>query len=134
MRRESLLSVGTIWLALGCGDGGPAPGSGGDGTRLAAQFERLADSVDAGEYSPAAAAYNEQASGEWAAPFLVACIPGPCSWVLPSRPARAPQPAIVCGPGMPQGLLDGFGIGRPILFCTASFAGPKRTLPCWWPR
>ena len=61
MGRSSLLVAGTVCIALGCGDGGTAPGPGGDGTRLAAQFERLADSVDAGEYSPAADALRHAA-------------------------------------------------------------------------
>jgi hypothetical protein len=61
MRRISLLAAGTVWLGLGCGDGGTSPGSGGDGARLAAQFERLADSVDAGDYSPAADALRHAA-------------------------------------------------------------------------
>ncbi len=46
---------------LGCSDGGTAPGTDGDGRRLAAQFERLADSVDAGGYSPAAEALRHAA-------------------------------------------------------------------------
>jgi hypothetical protein len=61
MRRSSLLVAGTAWLALGCGDAGTGPVPGGDGTRLAAQFERLADSVDAGGYSPAAEALRHAA-------------------------------------------------------------------------
>ena len=46
---------------LGCGDGGTGPGTDGDGRRLAAQFERLADSVEAGGYSPAAEALRHAA-------------------------------------------------------------------------
>jgi len=61
MRRSSILVAVTVWLSLGCGDAGTGPGSGGDGTRLAAQFERLADSVDAGGYSPAADALRHAA-------------------------------------------------------------------------
>jgi hypothetical protein len=63
MRRAPLLLLGATWLTLGCGDGGSGPGPGpvGDGTRLAAQFERLADSVDAGGYSPAGEALRHAA-------------------------------------------------------------------------
>jgi hypothetical protein len=57
-----MLVAGTLWLALGCGEDRaflmPGPG---DGTRMAAQFERLADSVDAGGYSPAADALRHAA-------------------------------------------------------------------------
>jgi hypothetical protein len=61
MRLVSLLSIGTTWLVLGCGDGTTAPVPDGDGRRVAAQFERLADSVDAGGYSPAADALRHAA-------------------------------------------------------------------------
>jgi hypothetical protein len=62
MRRSSLLLAGSAWLgALGCGDGGTGPAVDNDGRRLAAQFERLADSVDAGGYSPAAEALRHAA-------------------------------------------------------------------------
>jgi hypothetical protein len=61
MRWGLLLLPGALSLALGCGDGGTSPSGGGDGTRLAAQFERLADSVDAGGYSPAADALRHAA-------------------------------------------------------------------------
>lgn len=47
--------------ALACGDGGTGPGSGNDGTRLAAQFEHLADSVDGAGYSPTAEALRHAA-------------------------------------------------------------------------
>jgi hypothetical protein len=60
MRRYALLIAGATWLCLGCSDGGTGP-SGGDGPRLASQFERLADSVDAGGYSPAADALRHAA-------------------------------------------------------------------------
>jgi hypothetical protein len=61
MRLSPLLSIGATWLVLGCGDGTTAPVPDGDGRRLAAQFERLADSVDAGGYSPAADALRHAA-------------------------------------------------------------------------
>jgi hypothetical protein len=62
MRHAPLLVAGATWLALGCSDGGTGPGPDpGDGSRLAAQFERLADSVDAGGYSPAAEALRHAA-------------------------------------------------------------------------
>ena len=63
MRYAALLTVGTTWLALGCGDAGtgPRPRIDGDGARLAGQFQRLADSVDAGGYSPAAEALRHAA-------------------------------------------------------------------------
>jgi hypothetical protein len=50
---------------LGCGDGGTVdpgpPPSAPDGATVAGQFERLADSVDAGGYSPAAEALRHAA-------------------------------------------------------------------------
>jgi len=61
MRYAPLLTVGATCLAFGCGDGATAPVPNGDGRRLAAQFERLADSVDAGGYSPAAEALRHAA-------------------------------------------------------------------------
>jgi len=60
LRHASLLLAGAC-LALGCGDGGTGPGTDGEGRRLAAQFERLADSVEAGGYSPAAEALRHAA-------------------------------------------------------------------------
>jgi hypothetical protein len=61
MRRTVLLIAGATWLGLGCSDGGTGPAPNGDGQRLAAQFERLADSVDAGGYSPAGDALRHAA-------------------------------------------------------------------------
>ena len=62
MRLGPLRVVGAAWLALGCSDAttAPAPG-GGDGGRLAGQFERLADAVDSGGYSPTAEALRHAA-------------------------------------------------------------------------
>ena len=61
MRHASLLIAG-VGLALGCGDSGTGPPpDDGAGQRLGAQFERLADSVDAGGYSPAADALRHAA-------------------------------------------------------------------------
>src|SRR3954464_13538275 len=50
-------------LALGCGSDttAPRPDANGEGSRLAGQFEGLADSVDAGGYSPAAEALRHAA-------------------------------------------------------------------------
>jgi hypothetical protein len=67
MRRTLFLIAGAILLALGCGDEGPIgsgpPHTGGpDGDAVAGQFERLADSVDAGGYSPTAAALRHAAA------------------------------------------------------------------------
>jgi hypothetical protein len=51
-----------VWLGVvGCGDGGTAPLTDNDGRRLAGQFERLADSVDGGGYSPTAEALRHAA-------------------------------------------------------------------------
>ena len=61
MRHASLLIAGATWLVLGCGDGGTGPRTDGDGRRLGAQFDRLADSVEAGGYSPAAEALRHAA-------------------------------------------------------------------------
>jgi hypothetical protein len=59
--RFCFLGAGVLVMALGCGDGGTAPHPGGDGQRLAAQFERLADSVAEGGYSPTAEALRHAA-------------------------------------------------------------------------
>ena len=61
MRHAPLLVAGAAWLALGCGDTATGPRTDGDGRKLAAQFERLADSVEAGGYSPAAEALRHAA-------------------------------------------------------------------------
>jgi hypothetical protein len=60
--RTTLGLVGlTAGLALGCGSEGVGPPPDGDGALLATQFERLADSVDAGGYSPAGDALRHAA-------------------------------------------------------------------------
>jgi len=61
MRRSLLLVAGATWLSLGCSAGNTGPTPNGDGQRFAAQFEQLADSVDAGGYSPAADALRHAA-------------------------------------------------------------------------
>jgi hypothetical protein len=61
VRSSLLLIAGAAALGLACGDGGTGPAVDNDGRRLAAQFERLADSVDAGGYSPAAEALRHAA-------------------------------------------------------------------------
>jgi hypothetical protein len=61
MRYAPLLSISAVCLMLGCSDGATAPVPDGDGKRLAAQFDRLADSVEAGGYSPAAEALRHAA-------------------------------------------------------------------------
>jgi hypothetical protein len=62
VRSSLVLIAGGAALVLACSDGGTGPTPGpGDGSRLAAQFERLADSVDAGGYSPAADALRHAA-------------------------------------------------------------------------
>jgi hypothetical protein len=62
MRYPALMGLGAVCVALGCGEERaflmPGPG---DGAGIAAQFERLADSVDAGGYSPAADALRHAA-------------------------------------------------------------------------
>ncbi|MFL5513318.1 MAG: hypothetical protein ACJ8CN_12915 [Gemmatimonadales bacterium] len=61
--RRALLLAGALGFALGCGDNGtgPGPAPDGDGARLAGQLDGLADSVDAGGYSPAAEALHHAA-------------------------------------------------------------------------
>jgi hypothetical protein len=61
VRSNFLVVTGTAALLLGCGDGGTGPRVDDEGLRLAAQFEDLADSVDAGGYSPAAEALRHAA-------------------------------------------------------------------------
>ena len=62
MRCTSWFAVSTLWLTLGCGgERAFLMPDRGDGTGMAAQFERLADSVEAGGYSPAAEALRHAA-------------------------------------------------------------------------
>jgi hypothetical protein len=59
---RTLLLLGTIAaISIGCSDGGVGPIARDDGASLAAQFERLADSVDQGGYSPAGEALRHAA-------------------------------------------------------------------------
>lgn len=61
-RRSGWILNAALLAAVGCGDGGGGPGGGdNDGQRLASQFERLADSVDSGGYSPTADALRHAA-------------------------------------------------------------------------
>jgi hypothetical protein len=60
--RTLLLLGSAAAVSLSCSEGGGVgPGPGGDGAVLAAQFERLADSVDRGGYSPAGEALRHAA-------------------------------------------------------------------------
>ncbi len=61
MRSSLVLIAGGAALVLACSDGGTGPAADNEGCRLAAQFDRLADSVDAGGYSPAAEALRHAA-------------------------------------------------------------------------
>ena len=61
MRWFGAVGGSVLTLAVGCGDGGTAPDPGGDGQRLAAQFEQLADSADVGGYTPTADALRHAA-------------------------------------------------------------------------
>jgi hypothetical protein len=60
VRRDLPLMASAAALAFACGDGGIGP-TDDQGSRLATQFERLADSVDAGGYSPTAEALRHAA-------------------------------------------------------------------------
>ncbi len=56
-----VLAVGLV--GMGCGEGGTGPGPGpADGRRIAAQFERLADSVEQGGWSPTGDALRHAAT------------------------------------------------------------------------
>jgi hypothetical protein len=62
MRFTLVIRAVAALLALGCGIDGTAPRPpDGDGARLATQFERLADSVENGGYSPTAEALRHAA-------------------------------------------------------------------------
>jgi hypothetical protein len=61
MRNCGLLLTAATGFMLGCSDSGTGPVAGDEGQLLAGQFERLADSVDAGGYSPAAEALRHAA-------------------------------------------------------------------------
>jgi hypothetical protein len=62
MRQDSgWMLVAASVGALGCSDGGTGPAGGSDGSRLASQFEHLADSVDDAGYSPTAEALRHAA-------------------------------------------------------------------------
>jgi hypothetical protein len=56
-----LLLVSVFAVACGGEGTGPRPPDGGDGAQLAIEFERLADSVESGGYSPAAEALRHAA-------------------------------------------------------------------------
>ena len=134
MRYAPLLIVGATWLASGCGDGTTAPPPDGDGRRLAAEFDRLADSVEAGGYSPAAEALRHAAEivrltghatpvnltvDGSARSFLAVAeqidIPNlVCSWPSDSGWAE-PGDTIVVSPGDSTGVVppDGGGGGVP---------------------
>jgi hypothetical protein len=60
MRSTPVILTGMTLLAIGCGDS-TSPVLNTEGGRLATQFERLADSVDAGGYSPAGEALRHAA-------------------------------------------------------------------------
>ena len=61
--RLIILLAAALGFTLGCGDNGtgPGPAPDRDGARLAGQLDGLADSVDAGGYSPAAEALRHAA-------------------------------------------------------------------------
>jgi hypothetical protein len=61
VRGSLVLMAGAATLLFACSDAGTGPAVDNEGRRLAAQFERLADSVDAGGYSPAAEALRHAA-------------------------------------------------------------------------
>jgi hypothetical protein len=61
MRYTALAIANATALLLGCGDSGHGPSQSPAGRELAARFERLADSVDAGGYSPAGEALRHAA-------------------------------------------------------------------------
>jgi hypothetical protein len=61
VRKGLFFFAGLAGFALGCNDSRTGPGVDDEGRRLAAQFEGLADSVDAGGYSPAAEALRHAA-------------------------------------------------------------------------
>jgi hypothetical protein len=62
MRPASLFLAATAFTIACSGDGtGPQPGGNDDGARLAAGFDRLADSVEAGGYSPTGEALRHAA-------------------------------------------------------------------------
>jgi hypothetical protein len=61
-RQGSLVAaIAAALVVFGCGDGGNGPAADDQGRRLAEQFDRLADSVDAGGYSPTAEALRHAA-------------------------------------------------------------------------
>jgi hypothetical protein len=162
MRHTTLLFTCTTWLALGCGDGGTGPAPESDGRRLAAQFERLADSVESGGYSPAAEALRH--AGEivrltgHATPVVVT-IDGVsrnflavaeqldfpnliCSWpsdsgVVPPPDTTRPPPVDSTGVTPPDigGVMPGDTVvGPPVLpECTVVGTHSMRTLIAWEP-
>jgi hypothetical protein len=56
-----LMTSAALLGAVACGDGGTGPAGNTDGSRLAAQFDHLADSVDGAGYSPTAEALRHAA-------------------------------------------------------------------------
>jgi len=140
------LGAGVLVLALGCGDGGTGPGPNGDARRLAAQFERLADSAAGGGYTPAAEALRHAAQVVLLAggatevsltidgtarrflgvaeqidyPILYCGWPGDTGISVPPDSGVAPQPG---GTSMPE----------PGLECGVADTISMRTLIAWEP-
>jgi hypothetical protein len=61
VRSSPFLIAVAFGIACNSDNPGPRPDPDGDGARISSQFERLADSVDAGGYSPAAEALRHAA-------------------------------------------------------------------------
>ncbi len=140
------LGCGVLFLALGCGDGGTAPDPGGDARRLAAQFERLADSAASGGYTPAAEALRHAAQvvrlAGGATPvtltidgtargFLAVAeqIDYPnlyCSWPGDSGSSVPPDSGVASEPG-------GASMPEPWGGCTVADTTSMRTLIAWEP-
>lgn len=123
--------VAVVGLA-GCGDGGTDPGGGGGGDEIARQFEKLADSVGGGGYSPTAEALRHAAE-------IVRLAGGatPVTLTVDGRAraflAVAEQldfPSIVCArPDSSQGVPPGPGGGE----CEQVGTWSMRTLIAWEP-
>jgi hypothetical protein len=150
VRKTLFLFTGAAGFALGCGDNRTGPGVDDQGRRVAAQFEGLADSVDAGGYSPAAEALRHAAeivrlTGH-ASPvtltidgsarnFLAVAeqIDFPnlvCSWPTDSTILVPPDSVVpVPGDSTPEDTLGGFGPPE----CAVEGTYSMRTLIAWEP-
>jgi hypothetical protein len=137
--------VGLV-LTLGCGESGTGPDPGGEGARLAVQFEQLADSVDDAGYSPTAEALRHAAEIvrlAGGATAVTLSIDGASRSFL-AVAEQIDYPIYVCSSPADSGVVvpgDSGVVGPPPApapepgtdECTVTETAPMRTLIAWEP-